>query len=199
MGGYPCWGTPPRVPPQSDLDGEWVPQGVPRWETPPWVPPIRPGWGYPNGGYPTSGTPHRTWMGNGGGTPLLQLTDGVLDTPRSVCILRSRRRTFLLVNRLKQTTALVRLGLTHTQRLCPRVRCHASCLFPTLRFYLCSARFLSAPLAKLSKHTFRLFIRCHVLTIVMCTTANASWTATIAFGDSPILNLVTSGCHWSFL
>ena len=50
------------------------------------VPPIGPGWGVPppirpgQGGTPT-----------GGGYP----TSVVLDTPRSVCLLRSRRRTFL--------------------------------------------------------------------------------------------------------
>ena len=50
----------------------------------------------PAGRYPTSGTtlpPARSDWG-GGGTPP-RVTDGVLDTPRSVCLLRSRRRTFL--------------------------------------------------------------------------------------------------------
>ena len=41
--------------------------------------------GTPTGGYPT-----------GVGTPLW-LTDGVLDKRRSVCLLRSRRRTFLFL------------------------------------------------------------------------------------------------------
>ena len=54
--------------------------GVPlRGGTPPQVPPIGPGQGYP------------CW----GGTPP-RVADGVLDTPQSVCLLRSRRRTFLL-------------------------------------------------------------------------------------------------------
>ena len=78
--------------------------------------------GTPAGGSPTSGTPHWTWLGGplpgggtppqvppssrtwprgvplpGGGTPL-QETDGVLDTPRSVCLLHSRRRTFLFLH-----------------------------------------------------------------------------------------------------
>ena len=43
------------------------------------------------GGYPTSGTPCQTWLGVGYPT-----SGGVFDTPRSVCFLRSRRRTFLL-------------------------------------------------------------------------------------------------------
>ena len=97
--GYPCqtWlgGTPPQVPSNAIVPGWGVP---PAGGTPPRVPPIRPGWGYPLlGGYPTSGTPHQTWLGGTpcrGGTPLRE-TDGVLDTPRSVCLLRSRRRTFL--------------------------------------------------------------------------------------------------------
>ena len=68
-GGTPAGGTPPQVPP-SDLA-----RGVPHLEYP--SPPIRPGWGVPLLG----------------GTPL-QETDGVLDTPRSVCLLRSHRRTY---------------------------------------------------------------------------------------------------------
>ena len=78
-------GTPPRVPPPVRPG-----QGVPLLGgTPPQVPPpIRPG----RGVYPCCGStppwvpPHQT-------PP--QVTDGVLDTPRSVCLLRSRRRTFL--------------------------------------------------------------------------------------------------------
>ena len=73
MGGYPTLGTPP-----SDLDG-----------------------GYPDGGYPTSGIPPSDLDGgypNGAeGTPLW-LTDGVLDKRRWVCLLRSRRRTFLCID-----------------------------------------------------------------------------------------------------
>ena len=52
------------------------------------------------GGTPPRIPPHHTWPGGtpcrGGGTPLRE-TDGVLDTPRSVCLLRSRRRTFLFL------------------------------------------------------------------------------------------------------
>ena len=73
----PARGTPPQVPP-SDLAG-----GYPAGGTPPWVPPVRPGQGYPARGYPCwRSTPPRE-------------TDGVLDMPRSVCLLRSHRRTFL--------------------------------------------------------------------------------------------------------
>ena len=68
--GYPCWGVPHlRYSPIRSG------QGVPLLGgTPPQVPPIRPGQG---------GIPPR-------------VTDGVLDTPRSVCLLRSCR-TFLLI------------------------------------------------------------------------------------------------------
>ena len=70
-GGYPDGGVPPpRVPPHQTWPGG----------TPPQVPPLSSDLA---GGYP-----------DGGGTPP-QVTDGVLDTPRSVCLLRSRRRTFL--------------------------------------------------------------------------------------------------------
>ena len=128
LGGYP---------------GQVQPGGVPQpGGIPPWIPPIRPGrggiswWGYPTsgtphqtwlggyptsgppcwtwlggsltrgyptsgsphqtwpvgtptGGYPTSGSPHQTWPG-GSTSPRV-----VLDMPRSVCFLRSHRRTFL--------------------------------------------------------------------------------------------------------
>ena len=40
---------------------------------------------------PGRGTPQQGW-----GTPQYRIADGVLDTPRSVCVLRSRRRTVLL-------------------------------------------------------------------------------------------------------
>ena len=57
------------------------------------------GWGVPLPG-PEGGTPqqryppHRVppWQGV---PPQYRAADGVLDTPRSVCLLRSRRRTFL--------------------------------------------------------------------------------------------------------
>ena len=105
-GGYPSQvqlGVPHlRYPPVRP--GQEVPLlGVPHLGYP-----IRIGWGYPcwgkgypywgvphlAGGYPTLGPPHQTWLG--GGTPPW-VTDGVLDTPRSVCLLRSRRRTFLFL------------------------------------------------------------------------------------------------------
>ena len=67
--------------------------------TPPQVPPVRPGQGEPHLGYPPSdlagGVPQ------GGETPIPprpvrpRVIDGVLDMLRSVCLLRSRRRTFL--------------------------------------------------------------------------------------------------------
>ena len=106
LGGYHTLSTPP-----SDLAGGGTPMGG----IPPWVSPFGPGWGYPNGRgtlrgvphleYPPSdlaggvprqgGTPPRVppFIGPGweGGYP----TSVVLDTPRSVCFLRSRRKTFL--------------------------------------------------------------------------------------------------------
>ena len=50
------------------------------------------------------GYPNQVWMGvpqgiippQLGSTPRYRTTDGVLDMPQSVCLLRSRRRTFLL-------------------------------------------------------------------------------------------------------
>ena len=89
------WSTPPQEPrpPRRTWPGE-EPSQVQVW------------------GYPTSGNPppHRTWLGvpllwgtppwvtphqtMWGGTPP-RVTDGVLDTPLSVCLLHSRRRTFL--------------------------------------------------------------------------------------------------------
>ena len=96
-GGYPevphqGWGTP-------HLDLEGIPQPGPdggHWGTPPppiWTPPTR-------DGVP----PIWTWME---GTPLPEMgypppppvrtTEGVLTMRRAVCLLRSRRRTFLLV------------------------------------------------------------------------------------------------------
>ena len=87
-GGYPTsgtprqtWlgGTPPHVPPCQT----WL--GVPWWGVPHLgYPPVRPGWGVPWRGV---GVPHRV----------------VLDTPRSVCLLRLRRRTFLFFDIESQT------------------------------------------------------------------------------------------------
>ena len=73
--GYPTSGTPP-----SDLARGTLMEGVPHLG----YSPVRPGRGVPHlgpltgGGYPNS----------------YRITDGVLDTPRSVCLLRSRRRLF---------------------------------------------------------------------------------------------------------
>ena len=75
LGEYPNQGYPTLGPPIGPGWGRGTPAGR---GTPPWVPPPTP--------------PHRTWPG---GVPP-QVTDGVLDAPRSVCLLRSRRRTFLL-------------------------------------------------------------------------------------------------------
>ena len=78
VGGYPCQGVPHLWYPPSDLAGG----------TPPRVPPSDLA-----GGYPTSSTPPPPVRPGQGGYPT---SDGVLDTPRSVWLLRSRRRTFLL-------------------------------------------------------------------------------------------------------
>ena len=40
--------------------------------------------------------PHPVLSRGGGGPPRYRTTNGVLDTPRSVCLLRSRRRSFLV-------------------------------------------------------------------------------------------------------
>ena len=101
-GSIPFLGVPHLGCPQSDLAG-----GTPCWGG--WYPPGRgypPAGGTPGRGYPPARSdrgylrypPGQTWLEGypllGGGTPL-QETDGVLDMPRSVCLLRSRRRTFL--------------------------------------------------------------------------------------------------------
>ena len=77
-GGYHTSGTPHQT---------W-PLGYPTSGTPP----VRPGGGVPQQGkgYPTSGTPLPIRPGQGGLSHRV-----VLDTPRSVCLLRSRKRTFL--------------------------------------------------------------------------------------------------------
>ena len=91
----PCRGTPPWVPPPR---WTWL-EGTLTGGTPPWVPPIRPCGGYPDWGVPHLGYhPVRPGCGGtptGGHPTSYRITDGVLDTPRSVCLLRSRRRTFL--------------------------------------------------------------------------------------------------------
>ena len=115
-GGDPCQVQRGGVPhlrylPPSDLAGGG---GTPPWGTPP-------SWTWP-GGYPTMVPPSscQTWLGDTparsswgvphlgtpppwsdlawGGTPTRWGTPSrvVLDAPRSVCLVRSRRRTFLL-------------------------------------------------------------------------------------------------------
>ena len=83
VGRYPTLGTPP-----SDLAGGYPTLGTP---------PLRPGQGgYPDRGYPTSGPPPSDLAGgypDGGGVPHRV----VLDMPWLVCLLCSRRRTFLFL------------------------------------------------------------------------------------------------------
>ena len=79
--GYPAQGIPCQggnqvgYPPRPGQDGGTLPGGYPTW-----VPPS-----------PQQGTPRPEW----GGYPVR--TTGVLTTRRAVCLLRSRRRTFLFV------------------------------------------------------------------------------------------------------
>ena len=100
LGHPPCWtwpgGAPPWVPPVRPGRRGYTDWGVPHLT---YLPPSDLAGGYPEGGIPPRvSPPHQTWPGGGtptrGGTPP-QITDGVLDTPRSVCLLRSRRMTFL--------------------------------------------------------------------------------------------------------
>ena len=99
--GVPYWGVPhlgyPPIRPTDPLLGG-TPSGTP----------IRPGRGDTLWGYPTSGPPIRPGRGDPcqGGTPP-PVTDGVLDTPRSVCLLRSRRRTFLLFCNFEMISASI--------------------------------------------------------------------------------------------
>ena len=109
--GYPPGGVPDRVPPRG---GTWP--GTPRGGTWPGTPPggvpdrVPPGGyltGYPPwGGYLTGYPPGGTWPGTPGGVPDRvpppggypgRTTEGVLTTRRAVCLLRSRRRTFLFL------------------------------------------------------------------------------------------------------
>ena len=91
-GGVPGSGTPP-----GGYPGPGTPLGVPG-------PPTPPG-GVPRSRYPPGGTP--IWVPPQGGVPRSRYppprggypgrtTEGVLTTRRAVCLLRSRRRTFLL-------------------------------------------------------------------------------------------------------
>ena len=112
-----CLSTPGGVPGQVQMGGGGT-LARSRWGDPCQVPPIRPGEGYPwqgvpHLGYPPSdlvgafpllgGTPPQQVhppIGSGQGVPLPggtppRVTDGVLDMPQSVCLLHSRRRTFL--------------------------------------------------------------------------------------------------------
>ena len=90
-------GVPGQVPP-GGVPGSGTPRGVPGSGTPPpggypgQVPPrggtrVR----YPRGGYPGQVPPL------GGGVTRVGSTEGVLTTRRAVCLLRSRRRTFLVL------------------------------------------------------------------------------------------------------
>ena len=86
-GGVPRSGTPPdRVPPRGGTQSGTPWGGLPGSGTPP-------GGGYPGqvpprGGYPGQVPPPGGYPG--------RTTEGVLTTRRAVCLLRSRRRTFLL-------------------------------------------------------------------------------------------------------
>ena len=107
--------------------------GVPQWGYPTsGTPPTRPGgvprWGYPNRGYPALGTPLSDLDGgypNRGGTPL-QLTDGVLDKRRSVCLLRSRRRTFLFITKFYMEFQLSKPLQRHILKEIQKILKHAT-------------------------------------------------------------------------
>ena len=84
----PQGGTPARSSGGYPQPGGTLLVGSPLGGTPPWVPLIRPGQGVP------------CQVNRGGCTPP-RVTDGVLETPRSVCLFRSRRRTFLLLTKVR--------------------------------------------------------------------------------------------------
>ena len=105
--GYPCWGgTPPWVPHCQTWLGGTPAQGGTLPGTTSGTP-IGPGWGVPLlGGTPphVPPPPNQTWLGGylcQGGYPT---SDGVLDTPRLVCLLRSHR-TFLLTLAIKSSNS----------------------------------------------------------------------------------------------
>ena len=101
--GYLRWGTPASrdgIPPQPDQtrEGYWggvppgqVQRGYSRWGKPPSRDGLLPPWpgliGGTQGGIPPAGM---------GYPPPYRTTDGILDMPRSVCLLCPCRRTFLL-------------------------------------------------------------------------------------------------------
>ena len=131
--GYPLarsgegWSIHPPPPPVMSGWERGVPHdgGTP-WPSQGWGTPsqVRTGGGVPHDGVPPSqgwGTPRqvRTWEGvphdgvppsQGWGTPFTpwdRTTDGVLATPLSVCLVRSRRRTFLLLNNFVHTFPII--------------------------------------------------------------------------------------------
>ena len=74
--GVPCWGGGTQVPPKVRAGG-YPARGTWGWGTLPGTPRGQ------DGGYPARGVP--------------RTAHGVLDTPQSVCLLHSRRRTFLFI------------------------------------------------------------------------------------------------------
>ena len=89
--GVPQWGIPQRGVPHLGYPPSDLARGVPHLR----YPPSDLARGYPNGGYLTSGTAPSDLAGGypDGGVPHRV----VPDTPRSVCLLRSHRRTFLFL------------------------------------------------------------------------------------------------------
>ena len=89
---YPPGGYPGQVPPPGGYLGQVPPQGVPRSGTP-WGVPRSGTRGVPRSGTPPRGVPRSDTPPRGGYPG--RTTEGVLTTQRAVCLLRSRRRTFL--------------------------------------------------------------------------------------------------------
>ena len=77
------------------VQGTLTRDGVSPWPGPDGIPPW-PGMGFPPSG-PGMGYPPPiwTWTWDGNSPPPVRKTEGVVATRRSVCLLRSRRRTFL--------------------------------------------------------------------------------------------------------
>ena len=94
--------------------GSGYPPGGTRSGTPPGGYLVR----YPPGGsgYPPGGVPGQVPPGGGvrvpprGGYPV-RTTEGVLTTRRAVCLLRSRRRTFLYLHCFNMSSALIHCGM----------------------------------------------------------------------------------------